>query len=130
MLKIINNIIVATAKPEAVLRQMADRNLVITSGDREDLLKFLLKESKKRDGKGEFLCGFIITCGLTPSRAIRGLLEKSKIPTLLVEEDTYAIVTKLDEMIVKIMPKERDKINAIVELVQNNLDIDKLLSKI
>lgn len=130
MLKIINNIIVATAKPKTVLRQMKERNLIIVSGDRDDMVKFLLREAKKNKDKKDLLSGFIITCGLMPERSVRKELEKSGIPALLVEEDTYDVITKIDGMIVKIRPEEKDKINTIIQLVQENIDIEGLLSRI
>jgi len=129
MLKTINNIIVATASSRAVLRQMKERSLIITSGDREDLIKFLLRESKRR-GREDLLTGFLITCGLMPSRSIRKLLEKSGIPALVVQEDTYAVITKIDEMIVKIRPGEQEKIDIVTRLVQDHVEVDSLISSL
>ncbi|NQT90396.1 MAG: AAA family ATPase [Candidatus Omnitrophica bacterium] len=130
MYSLITNIVIATARPNTVLRHMKDRNLIITSGDREELIKFLLKQAKKQSAKKDLLTGFIITCGLIPNRSVRRLLEESGIPALIVQEDTYEVITRIEEMIVKIRPGEQDKINMIVRLVQDHLNIDALLSKI
>jgi hypothetical protein len=130
MLKAINKIVVATSLPNNVLRQMGERSLVIASGDRDDLIKLLLRESRKRRPKQDILAGFIITCGLMPNRKVRSKLEESKIPALLVHEDTFEIITKIDNMIVKIHPGERDKISMIERLVAEHVDLEPLLSKI
>ncbi len=130
MLKTINNIVISTGKPRVVLRQMRERNLIITSGDREELIKYLLKTAAQKKDKPGLIAGFIITCGFMPNRKIRKLLEKSRIPTLIVEEDTYAVITKLDDMIVKIHPGEEEKINMIARLVKSHIDLAPLLSKI
>lgn len=129
-LKAIRNIVISTGRPRMISRQMRERNLIITSGDREELIKYLVKLAGKKKDNSEIISGFIVTCGFMPNRKIRKLLEKNKIPTLLVEEDTYAVITKLDEMIVKIHPGEKEKIEMIARLVKDHIDIGPLLSKI
>ncbi|TRZ51362.1 MAG: hypothetical protein D4S01_04850 [Dehalococcoidia bacterium] len=130
MLKPINNIVVATGKPRTVLRQIGERSLVVTSGDREELIKCLLKEVDKKKLKRDMLAGFIVTCGFIPNRRIRQMFEMSKIPVLLVQEDTFNIITKIDKMIVKIHPGEKDKIAMIERLVADHVDLEPILSKI
>ena len=130
LLKIIDNIIISTGKPRVVFRQLREQNLIITSGDREELIKYLLKLVSKKKVYSDLITGFIITCGFMPNRKIRKMLEKSGIPTLIVEDDTYSVITKLDEMIVKIHPGEKKKINMIARLVRNHVDITALLAKI
>ncbi len=130
MLKAISNVVVATGKPRTVLRQIVERSLVVTSGDREELIKCLLKEVEKKKANQDMLAGFIITCGFMPNRRIRHMLEKSKIPVLLVQEDTFGIITKIDKMIVKIHPGEKDKIAMIERLVADHVDLEPLLLKI
>ncbi len=128
MHNVINNIIVATAKPQVLLRQAKDKNLIIVSGDREDIIRLFLRESQRRSKVEDFLRGFVLTCGIIPSRSMRKKLEKSKIPAMVVDQDTYDAITRIEEMIVKIKPKDKDKIDMITSLVQDNLDVDKLLS--
>jgi len=127
LLKTIGNIVIATATPRVVMRHLADRNLIIASGDRDDLFRHLLRECAKKKDK---IRGFIITCGLQPNRATRRLLEKSEIPALIVEQDTYSIIMKLEEMIVKIHPQEKEKIDIVTRLVRDHVNVDVILSAI
>ena len=129
VLKIISNIVISTGKPRVVFRQMRERNLIITSGDREELIKYLLKVVNSKKEYSNLITGFIITCGFMPNRRVRQLLEKSGIPTLIVEDDTYAVITKLDDMIVKIHPGEKEKIDMITRLVRDYIDLELLLAK-
>jgi hypothetical protein len=129
MLTIINNIIVATADGTTVLRQMRERSLVIVSGDRDKLLEFLLKENKKKKNN-MLLAGIIITCDLMPKKKIRKLMEESGVPTLLVPDDTYNVITKIEDMIVKIRPNEKDKIDMVTRLVNDHIDTDKIISSL
>jgi phosphate acetyltransferase len=130
MLKTIGNVVVATGKTRTVLRQIGQRTLIVTSGDREELIKNLIRQMDKKRPKQDILAGFIVTCGFMPNRRIRTMLEKSGIPTLLVQEDTFDVITKIDKMIVKIHPGEKDKIEMIQQLVQDHVDLEPLLSKI
>jgi phosphate acetyltransferase len=130
MLKSIRNIVVATGTTRTVLRQIDQSTLIVTSGDREELIRRVIKEADKKRPKHDILSGFIITCGFMPNRKIRTMLEKSKIPTLLVQEDTFGVITKIDNMIVKIHPGEKDKIEMIQQLVQDHVDLGPLLLKI
>jgi phosphate acetyltransferase len=130
MLKTINNIVVATGKQRTVLRQIGERSLIIASGDREELIKKLLKEVDKKKAKQDIITGFILTCGFMPNRRIRAMFEKSRVPALLVQEDTFEIITKIDKMIIKIHPGERDKIAMIERLVADHIDLEPLLLKI
>ena len=130
MLKVINDIVVATARPKSVLRQMRERALIIAAGDREDLIKYLLKQAKDSKAKSSLLTGFIITCGLLPNRGLRGLLEKSGIPALFIQEDTFTVIKNIEKMIVKTHPEENDKVNMITRLVKDHVDIDMLLTKL
>jgi phosphate acetyltransferase len=130
MLKTINNIVVATGKQRTVLRQIGERSLIIASGDREELIKKLLKEVDKKKAKQDIITGFILTCGFMPNRRIRAMFEKSRVPALLVQEDTFEIITKIDKMIIKIHPGERDKIAMIERLVADHVDLEPLLLKI
>lgn len=130
MLKVINNVVVATGKHRTVLRQTGKRSLIITSGDREELIKRILKEADKKRPKHDLLSGFILTCGFMPNRRIRAMFEKSNIPALLVQENTFEIITKIDKMIVKIRPGEKDKIEMIQRLVEAHVDLEPLLLKI
>lgn len=128
--KVINNIVVTTAKPPTILRHSKDKNLFILSGDRDELIRYLLKESKRRSKVEEFVSGFVFTCGIFPNYSNRKLLEKSQIPAVVVEEDTYNAVARIQEMIVKIRPKDKDKIDMIIRLARNHIEVDKLLSVI
>jgi phosphate acetyltransferase len=113
-----------------VLSQIGQKSLVVTSGDREELIRCIIKDADKKLPKQDILAGFIVTCGFMPNRKIRTMLEKSKIPTLLVQEDTFDVITKIDNMIVKIHPGEKGKIEMIQKLVQDHVDLEPLLSKI
>ncbi|NQT95104.1 MAG: AAA family ATPase [Candidatus Omnitrophica bacterium] len=128
MLKTINNILVATASSSVVMRHLAEKSLIITSGERDDLIRYLLKQCGRRRDKKEMLRGFILTCGFMPNRSTRKLLEKSGIPALVVQEDTYNVVTKLEDMIVKVRPGEQDKIDIITRLIHDHVDVNALLS--
>ncbi len=128
MHKVISNIIVATGRRSGLLRHRKDKNLIIVSGDRDELIRYLLKETKRRSKVEELLRGFVFTCGIFPTYSTRKILRKSGIPALLVQEDTYGAVSRIKDMIVKVKPEEKDKIDLIVRLAETHIDVDRLLA--
>ncbi|MBN1405270.1 MAG: AAA family ATPase [Candidatus Omnitrophica bacterium] len=128
--RVISNIIVVSSNPPTFLRGAKDKNLFVLSGDRNEVIKYLLKEAKKRSRPEQFLGGFIFTCGISPDRSIKKALEKAQIPSMVAEQDTFETVVKMDEMIVKIRPEDKEKIDMIVNLAKDYIDIDKILSAV
>lgn len=126
--KVINNIIVGAAKAPTLLRHTKDKNLIIISGDRDRVIKYLLKESKRRSKVEELIRGFVFTCGIYPSYTTRHMLVNSKIPAIIVDEDTYEVIKKLENMVVKIRPGDKDKIDMITHIARTYIDIDKIIS--
>ncbi|MFH0732704.1 MAG: AAA family ATPase [Candidatus Omnitrophota bacterium] len=128
--KIINHIVVATARPQVTLRSFNEKLLVVVSGDRDELIKYLLNESRRRAKVTDLLCGFVFTCGISPGYSLRKALERNQIPAIVVEQSTYEAVKRIDSMIVKIRPQDKDKIDIILRLARKHIEIDKLLSLI
>jgi len=58
------------------------------------------------------------------------LLQKSGIPVLLAKRDTYDVAMSIHDLTVKIRPCDADKIDAVVKLVKDNVDLDKILKGI
>lgn len=128
--RVISNIIVVSSKPPTFLRGAKDKNLFVLAGDRNETIKYLLKEAKKRPKPEQFLGGFIFTCGISPDRSMKKAIEKAQIPAIFVEEDTFETVVKIDKMIVKIRPEDKEKIDMIIRLAKDYIEMDKLLSVI
>jgi len=125
-----DNIIVAAMKPREALSYFKDRVLVITPGDRDDIVltavgSHLMKEKKKFE-----VTGIVLTGGITPPKSIISLVKKTKIPLLLSKEDTYRVASRIHDRIIKIRPEDSEKIHAAKKLVADHVDIKSLVKSI
>jgi len=123
-------VIVAAMEPADAVRYISDDSLMITPGDREDMIMSALSCFRDSGNKKLKVCGMVLSCGITPEAPIMNLLEKAQIPVLLAKSDTYDVATCLHDLTVKIRPCDRDKIEAVVKLIQENVDFKKILKGI
>ncbi|MFH1198590.1 MAG: AAA family ATPase [Candidatus Omnitrophota bacterium] len=116
--KYISSVIVGAMQPDDAVKYIVEGGLVITPGDREDILARALKVK---------ISGVILTGGMTPENSMMELLKKADIPVLLAKQDTYMVATAVHDMTVKIRPQDTAKINTVIKMIKDNVDIDKIL---
>ena len=95
----------------------APNSAVITGGDRSDIHLAAI-EAKVR-------C-LILTGNLRPSEAVLGSAEQADIPVVLVRGDTMSTIERVEHLIGRARIKQDMKLNRIVELIENNVDVDSL----
>jgi BioD-like phosphotransacetylase family protein len=123
-------VIVAAMEPRDAERYISEDSLMITPGDREDMINIALNCFRDSVNKKLKVCGIVLTCGITPQGAIMELLLKAEIPVLLAGSDTYDVATCVHDLTVKIRPCDSEKINAVVKLIKENVDFNKILKGI
>ncbi|MDD4981115.1 MAG: AAA family ATPase [Candidatus Omnitrophica bacterium] len=123
-------VIVAAMEPADAVRYISEDSLMITPGDREDMIMSALSCFRDPASKKLKVCGMVLSCGITPEAPIMNLLERAQIPVLLAKSDTYDVATCLHDLTVKIRPCDKDKIEAVVKLIQENVDFKKILKGI
>jgi len=135
-------VIVAAMDPKDASRYITDDSLMITPGDRVDMINIALNcfrdstnrpeghglASSSQSHKKLKICGMILTCGITPPQPVMDLLAKAQIPVLLSKSDTYDVATCVHDITVKIRPCDKEKINAVEKLIKENVDFNKILS--
>lgn len=123
-------VIVAAMEPRDAQRYITEDSLMITPGDREDMITIALNCFRDSSDKKLKICGIILTCGIIPQGPIMELLAKAEIPVLLAKSDTYDVATCVHDLTVKIRPCDTEKINAVVKLMKENVDFNKILKGI
>ncbi|MBA7508421.1 Phosphate acetyltransferase [subsurface metagenome] len=91
---------------------------VITGGDRADVQLAALETPTK--------C-LILTGNFQPSTIVLGRAEELGVPMILVNFDTLTAVEKVGEIIGRVRFHEIKKIDKIVEVVREHIDINRLL---
>ncbi len=113
----IKNIVVGAMTPHEALPYFLEGSLIITSGDREDIILASL-------ATGTQLAGLVLTGGIRPHRSILETIKQYNLPTLLVKYDTYTTASKIHDIVVKVKVDDKEKLAMINELVEKYVDID------
>jgi BioD-like phosphotransacetylase family protein len=96
--------------------------LVIVPGDREDLLEAFIA------GVGaEALSGVLFSNGLLPNDEIVRRLKEAGIAMAAVEAESFAVTARINNMTVKTMRQDADKIPIIRKMISDSVDIQALL---
>ena len=96
--------------------------LVIVPGDREDLLEAFIA------GVGaEALSGVLFSNGLLPNDDIVRRLKEAGIAMAAVEAESFAVTARINNMTVKTMRQDADKIPIIRKMISDSVDIQALL---
>ena len=123
-------VIVAAMEPRDAERYITDDSLMITPGDRQDMILIALNCFRDSSSKKLKICGIILTCDIIPEPPLMELLIKANIPVLLAKSDTYDVATCVHDITVKIRPCDQDKIAAVEKLIKDNVDFKKILKGI
>lgn len=114
-------------EPGDALRYITEGSLMITPGDRKDMITAALNSFCEDDNKRLKISGIILTGGIMPEEGLMELLQKAQIPVLIAEEDTYDVATSVHDLTVKIRPCDKDKIEKVVRMVKESVDLRKIL---
>lgn len=122
----IAKILVGAMAPHDALRYFSDRSLVITPGDREDLILAVVGYQTDKAKDGIRISGIVLSGGIKPHKTIVDLVHRTKIPLLLAEGDTYSVASKIHDLIVKVRPEDSQKTRLIRNLIEGYVDIQML----
>lgn len=119
-------IIVGAMHPKEAAKYISAQSLVITPGDRRDIMKAVLELY----AQGRKISGIVLTGNIMPEEEMIGLLKESSIPILLAQTDTYTAVAAIHDLTVKIRPADKEKIEVVKKMIQNYVNLELILKKI
>jgi hypothetical protein len=125
--KYISRIIIGAMQPKDAIRYIVDDSLLITPGDREDMIMTALGCYRRLDKERLKVSGIILSGEIIPEKPTVDLLSKAKIPVLLAKGDTYSVASSVHDLTVKIRPCDTVKINAVIKLIKDNVDLNGIL---
>jgi len=128
---VVRNIFIGAMKPYDALNYIETDSLLITPGDREDMIKTVLMAHLLEKPKRRILIsGIILTGGVVPNEKVMRLIRSTDIPVLLSTEHTYKTASEIYNLVVKIGPQDKRKTMMAESLVKDYVDVDKILGKI
>jgi BioD-like phosphotransacetylase family protein len=104
------------------------RSLVITPGDREDLIRAAIDVNLRSDPPR--VIGLVLTGGFRPPASVLQALRDAGLFAYLVGTDTYRTAQAVDEILVKTHSSDVEKIDEIIRLVGAAIDVDALLARL
>ena len=125
----IGHVAIGAMLAQHAIAHLSDRTLLITPGDREDLLRAAL-EANGRSGSVPLVSGIILSGGYRPSGSLLAAFKKADLFAYLVETDTYGTAQAVDEILVKTHASDTEKIATIIDLVGGAIDVDALLGRL
>ena len=119
------HVAIGAMRAEHAAGLIGDRTLLITPGDRDDLIAMALDLNAAGAGR---VAGLILTGGFKPGGPILGALRTAGLFTYLAQADTYRTAQAVDEIMVKTHQTDTDKIETIIQLVSGAIDLEGFLA--
>lgn len=112
------------------LNRLEPNTLVVTPGDRADLILGAFQANISRNfGK---ISGMVLTGGILPEAPIIKLIEglETILPVLQVDEDTFKVVTSVNEIHARISANDKEKIALAIRLFEKAVDEEALSQRL
>ncbi|MBI3270511.1 MAG: AAA family ATPase [Planctomycetes bacterium] len=122
----VGRILVGAMTPSNAMEHFQGNVLLVTPGDRDDMILAALASSVIHS-KEFTLSGLILTGDIYPKKAIMEIIKRTDTMVVVVKMDSYTAATRLNNLVVKISPWDREKIDMIIETVGQHVDIDGLI---
>ncbi|MBD3380509.1 MAG: AAA family ATPase [Candidatus Omnitrophica bacterium] len=98
--------------------------LMITPGDRTDLLNHIIKMHSSRYKFRLRMTGLVLSGGMVPRRRVFNALKKAGIPVLMTRRDTYDVASRIHDLTVKIKSRDVNKIKIAIDMFEKHVDMD------
>ena len=130
----VQHIVIGAMSSGHVVEEFRPGTLVITPGDREDIILAALSSqfaarnegaSAGPVGGGDHPAG-----QLRPHESIMELIRASDVPVIASPLDSFAVASRINSMTVKTLPGDMEKIDKIQSLIENHVEVDRLLEKL
>lgn len=119
--------VIGAMPPHEALNYFNGDALLITPGTREDLILAAMSSCVVGAGKKNCVAGIVLTGGTAPHPNVMELIRRTYIPVIMVQDDTFTVAAKIDHLIVKIRPGDVEKIRSVETLIEEYVDVDRVV---
>ena len=126
----VKKVIIGAMSSSHVMEHFQPGTLVITPGDREDVILAALSTSTLSEAEDRAIAGLVLSGDLLPHQRLLDLLANSEVPVIRSPLDSYAVASGIHSMTVKTLPGDVEKIDKIQALIDRYVDVDRLLEKL
>jgi BioD-like phosphotransacetylase family protein len=104
--------------------------LVVTPGDREDIILAALSTGGLSEKDGRVISGLVLSGDLFPHQNLIEMIKSSHLPVIASPFDSYTVASSIHSMTVKTLPGDDEKIDKIQALIEKHIEVDRLLEKL
>ena len=120
-------IIVGAMWPHEALSYISDRCLLITPGDREDIIMTALNCHMSQIKGCIKVSGIVLSGGIMPHQSVINFAKETNVPLMISKLDTYKVASIIHDLTVKIRPTDKDKVEEVVGLIEKHVDLERIL---
>lgn len=127
----VNDIVVAAMQIENFLNYIEQGSLVVTPGDRQDIIVSSL--ASRQSSSYPDIAGILLTGGIAPSKTLSRLVDGwtgMPVPVLLGREATFQTARRLYNMYGKIEPGDQKKIATALGIFEENVNTEELRGRL
>jgi BioD-like phosphotransacetylase family protein len=125
---LVDDVVVGAMGVNNAMRHFQRGVLLITPGDREDII--LAAAAASGSECGVQLAGIVLTGALRPSEGVLKVIRDLPFPVLLARDDSYAVASKVHDLTVKTRPDDTAKISLIRDLIAKYVDVNKIVKAV
>ena len=145
----VQHVMIGAMSSGHVVDEFRPGTLVITPGDREDIILAALSSSslhmpphvEKKGRKappppepgtvpGPLVVGVILAGDMRPHESIMAMIRASDVPVIASPLESFAVASEIHSMVVKTLPGDTLKIDRIQHLIEKYVEVDRLLEKL
>ena len=149
--RVIEHVAIGAMQPRHLIERVGAGSLLIIPGDRTDVIHAVVAANRAArqgperrslfarrqqvfgrqpgdSGRTE-LAGLVLTGGYRPRPRDLEAIQQERLFAMLVETDTYEAASHVHDLLVKTHPADREKIDLTRKLVNEHLDVDRLLER-
>jgi hypothetical protein len=121
---LVDDVVVGAMSAQNAVRFFKRGVLLITPGDREDILATAAAMENQK------MAGIVLTGGLKPGNGLLRSLREMDIPVLLAQDDSYQVASKVHDLTAKTRPADAEKIKLIRDIVTKHVNVKKILESL
>jgi len=125
--RLVRHVLIGDMATGHLLTLFRPGTLLITPGDRDDIVLAALSHAAKHP---RVVCGLVMSYGQQPHESVMKLLHESDLPVISSPLDSYTIASTLHSMTVKTLPGDNEKIQRIQTLVELHVNVPRIIEKL
>lgn len=126
----VKKVIIGAMNSTHVMEHFHPGTLVVAPGDREDVILAALSTATLSDAEDRSIAGLVLSGDLLPHQSVLDLITNSDVPVIRSPLDSYTVASGIHSMTVKTLPGDVEKIDKIQSLIEQYVDVDRLLAKL